>query len=260
MIDLTSKCIHQYKLNDNLATDVVLDAVGSNNGTLNNDTTDGSFTVEANPPNMNGSFRFLLGAQARVNINTPITLASGGAGGWTISFWAKGNSESGAGIGQMICGNVVLGNHYLVMIDGVKLAFYGSGIEWAWVEDTNFYNTWRHVIIQYRQVAGGSNFLTLWLDGVEQAKKTVGADSFQLNNIGAGHTTAQTAFNGWIDNFMVFEDAQSGIGTPYILSQAEIDYLYNGGNGTEDLRQIARPKIGASLAGQLPVLGRSKIR
>ena len=45
--------------------------------------------------------------------------------------------------------------------------------------------------------------------------------------------------NGWLDNVCFFDR---------VLTQPEIDFLYNNGDGRESLKELARPLVGGSLA------------
>ncbi len=254
MIDLRPDCIHQWKLNDVLPTPNVIDNISSNDGTLfGGANSEDSYTAEANPPNMNGSFAF----SPYFTLDTLITLAVGGNNGYTIVFWAKGNNASpGPGVGSVVCGNRDEANNAFGMLNGARFVFIDhTGTEFTWTDDTDFYQQWRHVVLQYREAAAGQGPIRLWLDSVVQGAAKWGVTpEFHLKHIGAGTGVPISNFNGWIDNFLVFKDVISGIGAPFILSQNDIDFLYNDGVGTERLREIVRPKINSSLANGTPLV------
>jgi len=230
MIDLTADCIHQWKMNDNLADKVVVDSVGSNNGTSQTNTEDISAT-SGEPPYLTRCFNH-SGAAEWFTLAPSILLAPSGVGGFAISFWAYGESTTAQN--TTLCGSAPLADNQISMIHNSIFSFYSANAETTWTDDTDFYQRWRHVVLQYREAATGLGGLSLWLDAVEHIKAGLWTPEFRLGNIGIGHPVAGTRFNGLLDNFIVWQDSVSGLG-PFILSQTDIDFLYNAGRGTESL-------------------------
>ena len=165
MVDLTSKCINQWKLNDNLATSNVIDNIGSNDGSLYSGNSEDSHQDSGNPPDLNGCFKFPF----LFAITSQISLT----GGWSVAFWAKGNKENpGAGLGSVVFGDNNESGNYFAMLNGIKALYVNDLTEsWQWGADTIFYNVWRFVVLIFELVAGGRGNLELFLDGVSQGVK-----------------------------------------------------------------------------------------
>lgn len=233
MIDLTSKCVNQWKLNDNLPTSNVIDNIGSNDGSLYSGNSEDAHQDSGNPPNLNGCFKFPF--------LFTITSQIGLVGNWSVVFWVKGNKENpGIGAGSVVFGDNSQSGNYFAMLNGIKTLYVDdSGETWQWGGDTNFYNVWRFVVLTFEFIAGGRGNLELFFDGASQAVKAPVWGIFYFKHVGTGAASPGN-FDGWIDNFMVFDD---------LLAQAEIDFLYNHGLGTERLKSVARPLVGGSLAG-----------
>ncbi len=244
MIDLRPNCTHQWKLNENNGGNIIEDYIGGVDGVLSSGTTGSAFTAEANPPNMNGSHKYPF----YVNLDSLITLSY--LGRWTISFWAKGNSAPSNVFGKGVCGNRIDNYNYVAMVNGSSFRYVGSHLQnFGWSFDTAFYGNWKHCVLQYTHGNAGVNALKLWIDAVVGPTLFTTLDlqgQFSLRQIGASTTLAATNFDGWIDNVIIWE--AGGTFQPFLLTQAQIDFLYNSGIGTERLTsRITRPLVNGSL-------------
>jgi len=207
-----------------------------------------------NPPYLNGAFEFNNEPMDQ-HITVPDSAALSITGDLSVSFWfyksADGNENilaKGTTDGQrsyaVVCGN----SH--------RITFYatadGTQANRGYcITDTNAYSerTWYHCVITYDASAGTA---LCYLEGTS-ITFNVGAalpnsihDSTEDLYIGYGFTDYHI---GKLDNIMIFNK---------VLTQDEINWLYNGGNGREN-PYIARPLVGGSLAGN-SLIGRGLAR
>ncbi len=240
MIDLTPNCLRHYKMNDDSYTSpTVVDSTGNSNGTATQNTHFMSADGKVNKAfYFNGVTDVVDGNSAILNLPT---------GDHTISVWA--NLSSKAGTYCVICAG-----------DGVQswiMSYRGPGLyRWriAWDDDvapltcqSNSDATtgvWTHLLAK----RDGSEY-SFWVDNVKQNDtETVGND-FQVEEnlfIGRVGWIAVQYFVGLIDNVMIFDKA---------LSADEIAFLWNDGEGTEELHSVARPLINNSLASSHLAIG-----
>jgi len=88
-------------------------------------------------------------------------------------------------------------------------------------------NTWYHVVITYN---GTDKLASLYLDGEYKAVTTAtSTDSTGNLRIGSDGGINSLTFNGYVDNVCVFDK---------VLSQYEIYFLHNSGNGTLGLSNV----------------------
>lgn len=114
---------------------------------------------------------------------------------------------------------------------------------------------WHFVKATYDGTGGATaaDGITFYVDGVEVASTAVNSASYvAMENTNVDVTigmrtgtggTAEFLFANKIDNVMVINK---------VLSQGEVNYLYNNGDGTEDL--IKEPTDGAGISADVPLL------
>jgi len=260
MIDLSSNCVSQYKMNDNAASMVVVDSVGSENGTATKNT-----NLMTTAGKLNTALQFTPTTDYVGLPNFAFTDLAGG----TIAAWIYPEKEYDP--------HTIISAHegtdtynymrlHTVYSGGMtKLEFtyrnnagnYILGVNSGSVSLSK--NVW-HFVCYTSDSTGNS----LWIDGqkVESPTYFYGDSSTQAFfaqllmgivyfGIGVlreyGRDNIQI-FDGKIDNVMIFNEA---------LSAEEIALLYNDGNGTEELSfGAARPLVGGSLAQGRNLLGR----
>jgi len=135
------------------------------------------------------------------------------ADGSAISFWTYGMSNDNNEDG--ICGKPA--GHYIYARDGSYFGFYdGAGYD-EWVADSDFYQKWRHVVLNFWDDAGHKN--ELFLDSVSQGQKAF-VNDLLFNSIGRAYAGSAMDFLGKIMQFACFTKK---------LAQAQVDLLYCGG-------------------------------
>ena len=242
--NLDGKAINQWKLNDNTSTSYVTDNIGANNGTFQNGNTE-DISI---PSIMNKSFNFRSFDIVVDDDNIPITddnleivvtdtepdyvefnaLDYPWNQKHAISIWIKFDELSGRRENVFYYGNgwyvndmltIFKSSDDLLSIDVMK----GSSNQISYTFSTIEVNKWYHIVINYEL-----NNFEIWINNT-RVLLDVDVDYFE--NIGSlmllGRAYSEDEYlNGQIDNLIIFND---------VLTQTEINYLYNFGNGVEDL-------------------------
>lgn len=149
--------------------------------------------------------------------------------GAAISFWMKGGWDNpGVPAGAMVCGT---NTHYIYLADELRARCYNGSYN-DWTADVDFYDKWRHVVLQFWDNGYGIRG-HLYLDGVQQAMRYPGHDiDFDIDYIGTAYTNRAYDFRGRLANFAVYDRK---------LTQAEIDLLYANGNIVPRMPLVVAP-------------------
>ncbi|MCH7568507.1 MAG: LamG domain-containing protein [Nanoarchaeota archaeon] len=229
--------ISHYKMNDNLATTVVIDdGVGNNNGTLNGgeNTSDKSITGK-----INNAF-LLNGTDDFIDIDDVLTndLSKTTVGTWVV--WVRPVDATPTAAENLFNFGDTDGNEVMnlqITSASLLLAFTRDEGVNQWILDTDNAvfsdNVWTHVAlvqdgtepilyidgVAVAQTFSSSTDKTKWFNDIEGLDNgRIGARNF--NN--GGNTQH---FNGRIDDVRIYNTA---------LTSAQITDIYNNGNGTEE--------------------------
>ena len=222
--EVVASAYSHWKMDDNAATDVVLDDKGVANGTLTAGNTDTRSVAGA----MNTALSF-SGTEyiSGVGDATNFTFVQN-TGVFAISFWVKfnaqnvryffmGNAASSTEKGFFVCREYGVGaGTNAIRIYGV----YGSSGNAVFdfrtpdnvIADTN----WHHVCIQNKFAAADNS--EIWVDGVSQTLTlgspfgtlSTGNSTRGVHLARANYTSHLTSLNGALDDVMFFERALSG--------------------------------------------------
>jgi hypothetical protein len=226
--------ISQYKMNDNLATKNVVDSQGFSDGTnlANTDTKDTTGKI-------NGALQFngLAGNLGGDYIDTNNSFQSTFKNSFSINFWHKMSDGEPAGTMNFF-------GHNNADISFISLAYSTGDISFQYQSNTNTQivivtnpyadgqETWHMLTVTVNEDDAANVTIKLYNDGVEIATQTgfvIMNDYDQTDNLTIGTEKVGSTdlnFGGDMDNFCIFEKT---------LTQDDIDFLYNNGNGTEAL-------------------------
>lgn len=227
--NISYKVLHpvgHWYLNDNLATTNVIDSsIGGNDGTAQQNTSVLSAAGKINTAlTFNGTTDYItMGDISDLDMTGDMSF-----GGWFKS------TASGATQYILAKRSTGLGNGYSLALasTGEAIAAVLDADSFASVESNSAINdgAWHFVMA----VANRAGNLTMYVDGtLQDDTDSLSSETGDLSNsepflIGSKIITSGF-FTGTIDNVMVFDK---------ILDQADIDILYNSGDGTESLELI----------------------
>jgi hypothetical protein len=257
-MSLSDNLVAHYKMNDNAATTVVLNAVGSTHGISfqNTDQIDVAGKV-------NGALSF---DGATDYIDTTQTFQTVFRGAFTISFWVKldnGRLETGSqffygetkggysDICELFLGGGISDPEFPVP-STVGLFYYANyptnpaKLELSADVDTfpSGPLDWTHIVAQVYQNGAkisGKVFInaSLYLSGTSASNGAMTGFASDLTfAVGATNDSFGGLFgnvSGAMDNFMIFNKS---------LNSNEIAFLYNSGSGTEDVSGYTEPEGG----------------
>ncbi len=236
MIDLTGVCVAHYKLNDNSPSTVVVDSQGFSNGTSQRNTED--FTTAGR---VNRALDF-NGIDDYVNANN--SFESTLQADWTINIWINLNGDDIEGCFKYGSSDAPSNNEIVIFVNSVgvhkgklTLNFYANSYQVVVVEPTPSFadgdTDWKMVTIIGHADTG---YCDIYINSIFRATGTrPGVDFADYDNgldffIGARNTNGVAAqfCSCVLDDLGIFNKT---------LNQPEIDFLYNNGNGTEDLTE-----------------------
>lgn len=243
MIDLTSACVAHYKMNDAAASKTVVDSQGYSNGDAQQNTEDLTTTGKVNDAlTFNGTSDYL---------NANNIFQSVFQSDFSISLWFKTNDGQPSGYGRDLFGALADDGKNLV-----NCVHRSTGvIQFGYAADSfdpdnaitpvilnDGQEDWHHLVCIAEQTAPTEVTISIYFDSEFQDSEVLTAitmsnfSSSRLLFIGQanadGNPIAGFYFDGLIDNLPIFSKG---------LSQAEIDFLYNNGAGTEHLDSGAMP-------------------
>jgi hypothetical protein len=222
-VDLTSKAIAQWKMNDDAATTTLVDNIGGYNLTLTGST--------SSALSVSGAAGTAIDFQNTYYATNPDIYVRFGTSGTNItkiatSFWFKVDTIASDG---MVCFNQLnnLNGSFTATVSHLSKLYLGVNDAAAYVyEPFSDTTSWHHFVGIYN-----GKFVTTYLDGnlfgrasyTNSLNFTAGAHTLY---VGVYYSTAYK-FDGKIDNLILFNDD---------LTLPEIKFLYQQGlNGQENL-------------------------
>lgn len=221
-----SNLVAWWKLNDNAATTVVVDSIGSNTGTASANTNTKHVVGK-----VNGALIFDA-TDDEVNCGSDSSIDNLFEGGGTFTCWFLLSGRGETNVGRIADKGTW---DLLSVVDTTTLefgkAFVGQDGGWRFSITAG---VWQHVVIVYDDDLG-ANDPTVYLNGVsvnvsenetpgsDDASSDAALDLFIGDSVGS-----TTSWDGLIDNVMLFTRE---------LNKAEAKYLYNGGRGLEVVGQ-----------------------
>lgn len=219
-IDLTSKQIGHWAMNDNAASTDVADASGNGwTGTAQQNTEDIDVTGK-----MSGALGF-NGSSDVIGISNDLAFLSNP---FSLSLWYQ---TSASGNYYMIAarGSGASNGGFCLYLDSLgRLSVeldndggYGNGYGAAYKTTASNDGEWHHAVVTY-----GSGVLALWQDGVKKTPTTSFSWSPGTPDLAFefGRQVSSFYFSGALDDVRYFDS---------VLSDDEIAFLWNGGDGTE---------------------------
>jgi hypothetical protein len=233
-IDLTANIVAQYKMNETSGTLVADSSGNGHNGTSAN-------TIVGVAGKIGGAISF-NGTSDYVDTNN--TFQSTLQNSFTIVAWVQPSKQQSASIVGFYDTNMNNPSCYLGAIAGpsgvtrleAEYKIDNSNLFYKNSAPTNIgvspYVAWNQVILRTTYVSPSSCTFGVFVNGVRigtETSKTFDMGSYSGGNILIGNdsTVSPFYFTGAIDNVCIFNKA---------LSTDEIAFLYNNGNGTEDLK------------------------
>lgn len=222
-VDLTTKCIAQYKLDQNEASTLVVDSRGSYNAVASRETSN-LFNAGGK---IGGCFNFAGVDYVLVpgEIN-PVFKSS-----FSVNFWLNAPEHTDT---ATFCGADDGPNSFLFWPEGQQLwvAYETAGTSLYIYADVLEYNTWQMITVTIEQINPTTVEGRLYVNGQLAAAPVTHA--MAMSNwtseipfgIGAENFIDIFPTLGKIDNYCIFDA---------VLSIDEIAFLYNGGDGTEAL-------------------------
>ena len=208
--------VAHYRMDDNLATAVVIDSSGyGNNGTLTDP--GGTATTAAHSvsgaPNRGKALSF-DGDDDYITI--PDDNSLDGTSALTISMWIKPD-VSGSGVYRVLLAKRDGAVHYQLYLDNDEGANQGNI---AYYDSTEFHSTYIPVVGAWTHIGctvSGTN-LILYADGVAVLDTTCGALTANTAPLIIGQTGDTNFFDGSIDDIRIYN---------YALTPAQILHSYN---------------------------------
>jgi hypothetical protein len=231
VVDLTSACVAQYKLNDNLGDKVVLDAIGGGNGTSIRNT-----SAMHTAGRVDGALEFDGAADF---VDTERTFQSTFNSAFTINLWCfvAPNTEQVVLFSFATIGGNLSYLKITEQEEGYSLEFHYMAASEEHVAPISLSDfraehtgVWTMLTVTVQQ-SGTDIKGRLYIDAAmvdEQVSPGLVSSYISGTNLFFGAVLgSSTWFTGCLDNFCIFNR---------VLTQDEIDFLYNEGNGTELLR------------------------
>jgi hypothetical protein len=225
-------------MNDNEANTTVVDSIGTSNGTSQQNT-----SVLHTSGKINGALSF-NGVTDYIDTNS--TFESVFQNDFSISVWIKPKAYNpdafhfkdiiGAVV-EGLGGNTFRVSHELAPDERTWLVFYYTAsfytVNFEW--ETTFIgpNIWFHVVVTIAQIDEENVVANIYINAdlvISTGTTPCVLSTYSQNSktmwIGNSNGDNDYSFDGEIDNLMLFNDA---------LTQDNVDFLYNNGNGTENL-------------------------
>ena len=227
--------IAHYKLNDNAASTVVIDSIGSFNGTSVNNTD--TMDVEGK---INNALEF-NGVDDTVTMPNDVSLSSDNS--FTISVWSNHAPVTGKTSSIIsLRPSALRGIGIDVNPNGDTIFKMRDDTEASEVAFTTIPTGWHHYVATYN---ADTNTMEAFFDGVSQGTTTHTTTIISTeNNIGSDNIIAgsQADFVGKIDDVRIYNSK---------LSVSDIASIYNNGNGTEsETNKVYNINVNATVTSQ----------
>lgn len=246
MIDLTANCVAQYKLNDCLENTVVINEFGPN-GIFNGGNTEDHSAVSHHVNlvkrlQFNGVDDFVdLTNTSTIKVSLPLS----------VSFWLKVNTLNSHIISvddhYTNPPNLYYGWWVQTLVNSkIRVSYSDGGAKNSLHRRSKDSATGLETGVDYHIVCviHGAADMDIYIDSQNDGGTYSGsggtlAYSSAKSTLMARDQSPGSLTNGYIDNLCIFNKG---------LSQTEVSFLYNNGNGREPLRELARPLVSGSLA------------
>lgn len=198
--------IAHWKMNDNDTNTTVVDSIGTNNGTAQQNTDQITTTGKINTAlSFNGTSDYIhLNSGTLINTN------------YSVSVWIYANVVSSY---QMFLGDITEADYFGLLSGRLRVFDNGSGITFTNTPLTA--DEWYHVVF----VRKGTNWIAYINGGDGEVKADTGTpQDITIADIGAGWSGGLYRWNGKIDDVRIYD---------YALSKENVENLYNNGAGTE---------------------------
>ena len=226
--DLTSISVAQYKMNDNLATTVVINELGTNaDATVNTD------TIDVSDGKINNALS-CAEAGAYINTNQSFSTAiSNNFGNSTVNFWIRMADVTPAAE-KGICGGKDGVHCYKISIDGTNLKFLVDAND-IFPENISISathgmsnNTWHMITAVIAAGTNGRLYVDNVLIGSNTNANAIISSFSTLENfyIGRYNDGIDDGVTADIDSFVFFDDD---------ITTGDIEALWNLGRGTEEI-------------------------
>jgi len=127
----------------------------------------------------------------------------------TICFWTYGLDTGGDANGSMICGIMSTVDDYIYCANNYRTRIQYTNNLSDWTTDTDYYQKWRHVTIRLHYNSSDDLTAELFLDGEYIEDDTNYDGVFDIDTIGAAHTTTSLDFIGYMNDFRIYDHALS---------------------------------------------------
>jgi len=232
-VDLRNNTVAQYKMNDNAATDVVIDSRGYSDGTYVVSPT----STKSVAGKINTALDFPVFNVSYVNTNNTFnnTLEKPSS----LNIWF--NADYGSGGGELITIASYATDSFFIDLNNLGEIYflYTSAAGGLRIETTVEHNLgagktgWHMLTIVIEQTTPTLVTSYIYLDSIllSTASDSGNLSGFDSGNLcfGGVYPGGAGMFKGELDNFCIFDK---------VISQGEIDFLYNRGTGTEELSNI----------------------
>ncbi len=226
-INIESNSVAQYKMNDVTGTSVV-----------NEFGTDGDYDGGGSVTSVSGKINEALYFDGSHEINTTQKFTSTFRNSFSINFWIKPDDGQPSAPGQSFCGAMFL------IANTIDITINAGNIISSYIGSTsktisnvsgllNGQETWHMITLTVEQVDVSNARNSLYVDSVKIADS--GIYTQNMSSYTSSATTLKIGadgqglrnFEGSMDNFCIFDK---------VLTQEDMDFLYNEGNGTEELQ------------------------
>lgn len=214
--------IAHYMLNDNLATDVIIDDFGNHNGVVKDATGTATSTFHSVSGKINKAQDF-DGTDDYIEI---VDHADFNVGTGDISVFAWVNSDDDSTYQTIVVKKDYIDDFSFRLRNDNKLEIFIDQVSLVSAVAVGI-DAWHFVGFTRK-----SGTTKLYIDGVERgssASLTGSIDNAHNVCIGIRSTALVNPFSGLIDNVMFFDNG---------LSQFDVDILYNNGGGTEVITEL----------------------
>jgi len=227
-IDLRADCLLQYKFNDDDAESQIDDTSGNNNhGTLREGGPPGATEDHSVEGKVNNAIHF-DGTDDYIDLASQVSLS----GLWSITIGVYLNEDTNKPCVIFGKGHATQSYLWVSSNEGAVTVNFtndaGASATWTTAGDglPTFYRTWRNLTLIS---AAGGTVLMLFVNNVWKGNKSVNTD-FNIAKISDDTPVPGYRFIGRLDILNIF-DAQ--------IPEADRNFLYNGGDWTEELVEYA---------------------
>ena len=230
-VDLRPNTIAQYKMNDNAANTIVVNEFGTNGNYNVNNTSVKTVTGKINTA-------LYFDGTAPDYIDTNQKFSSIFSNSFSINFWIKPDDGQPA-VPKFIFGQTNVGDEMMIFMTLTNIVgSYETGSDTLTIGCLHGFKNGQedwHMITVTIIKSGNNATIFIYIDGTEVIRSGLVANILMQNYVSSSNITigktneTSSSFAGDMDNVCIFDK---------VLTQADIDFLYNSGDGTENLVEI----------------------